>query len=232
MKIAVIGLGVLGKTICKELFKNNVEVLAIDSDMEIINQALEYSTNAVKFDATDTNALRKFNLQEYDYVIVCIGDNFEVNVLVTAELKELGVKRVISRASSQRNKKILQKIGADEVYIPENQFGKNLAHRLINNRIVDIVMLNKKYSIAEIITPKRFIGKRIMDLNLRRDFKVNVVTIRKSSEEDFILDREQPVVDHNLDVIELPTAETLLTGNEILVIVGANEDVALISKEN
>jgi len=231
MKVAVIGLGVFGQSVCRYLHQNGTEVMAIDQNMDIINEAVNFSTHAIKFDATNIEALKKFNIQDYDCVIVSIGENFQDNILVTSELKELGVKRIISRATSEINKKILFKIGADEVYIPEKNFGENLASKLTQKRIVEVVKLSSDFSIMEILTPRIFKGKTLQDLNLRKIYNINVVTIRKRSVPGET-DRNAPINIKEFDTVFLPSPDTLLDGNEVLVIVGKNRDVHAFAAED
>jgi len=230
MKVAVIGLGVFGESVCRYLHENGVEVMAIDHNMDIINEAISYSTHAIKFDATNIEALKKFNIHEYDCVIVSIGENFQDCILVTSELKELGVKRIISRATSEINRKILLKIGADEVFIPEKNFGENLASKLIQKRVVEVIKLSSDFSIMEIITPKMFKNKTLQDLNLRKIYNINVVTIRKRSVPGQ-LDRNAPLNIKELDSVFLPSPDTRLDGDEVLVIVGKNKDVHAFAAE-
>lgn len=230
MKIAVIGLGVFGESVCRYLHENGVEVMAIDHNMEIINEAVNYSSHAIKFDATNIEALRKFNIQDYDCVVVSIGENFQDCILVTSELKELGVKRIISRSTSEINKKILLKVGADEVFIPEKNFGETLAAKLVKKRVAEVIKLSSDFSIMEILTPKIFKNKTLQDLNLRKIYNINVVTIRRRSVPGEA-DRNLPLDIKEFDSVFLPSPDTKLDGTEVLVIVGKNRDVHAFASE-
>lgn len=239
MKVVVIGLGTFGIAVCKHLYRNGVEVLAMDLDMDEVNNATEYSTNAVKLDATSINALRKFKVFNYDVAVVAIGERFEDNVLVVSELKELGVPRVITKTTSKRMRQILYKIGADEVYIPEKEFGITLAKKIMQKNALELIPITDEYAILEIKVPPKFVGVTLKDLGLRKKYGINILVIRKQSDTNT---EELPDNDQQnkqeIDEIRarytemtMPTADTVLEGHEILLVLGKNPDLEKLAAE-
>ena len=153
-KFAVIGVGRYGATIARRLAEKGTQVFAFDPDEEKIENIKDDVAFAVTIDATDLRALSMQNLEELDAAVVAIGENFEATVLTCVHLLDLGVKRVIARASGDHQRLILGKIGVTEILTPENEVANVIAEKLLNPNIVSFLQLPDDHEIAEIRAPK------------------------------------------------------------------------------
>jgi trk system potassium uptake protein TrkA len=212
-KFAVIGLGHFGMALAKALSENGAEVIAIDKNMEAVEEVKDLVSVAVRLDSIDDAALRSQNLAEVDAAIVAIGENFEANLLTTVLLKRIGVKKVISRSGSQIEHQILDMVGTDMVISPEIDSGKRLAETLINPTIFDYVSLAENYIFAQVEAPKPFQGKKISELDIRKRYGVNVVAIKHS--EHMI-----PLIDPNYKI----------EAEDVLMVVGEKQKIEELSQ--
>lgn len=162
-KFAVIGLGQFGRSIALALAGRGAEVIAIDRDMSLVESVKEDVALAVALDATDEKALKSQNISEVDAAVVAIGEDFEARLLASVILLELKVKRIISRATSEKQKMILERIGVKEILSPEETVGKNVAETLIHPQLKNFFQLPDDFEIAEIKVPKRLIGKTMAE---------------------------------------------------------------------
>jgi trk system potassium uptake protein TrkA len=135
-RVLIVGLGVFGKAMAIQLFKANVDVIAIDKDLDLVDDVKDSVTMAVKMDATDEHALNTIDLNDVDIAMVTIGENFEANLLAAVTLKELGVKKVIARASKSIQKKIMLKAGVDLIITPEEIVAHILAQDFSNGTTI------------------------------------------------------------------------------------------------
>ncbi|MDE7395095.1 MAG: TrkA family potassium uptake protein, partial [Clostridiales bacterium] len=209
---AVIGLGRFGQALTKRLHAEGAEVLAIDSDMEIINEMERYCTQAVCADATDEAVLEKLGIRNLDVVIVCVASNIESSVFITLTCKQIGVPKVIAKALNERHSQALKKIGADMVIIPEEESGAKLAANLVAPNMIEILSLSNKFRIVEIRTPLKWQHKTLIQLNLRNTEKVSIVLIKRGEE-----------------IIATPGADCELLPEDILVIAGSYTDTKRLS---
>lgn len=175
---AVIGLGKFGMAAAQQLAEMDCEVLAVDKDMEIINLAANYVTSAICGDAREENVLKSLGIRNYDCVIVAVGDHLTDSILITLMLKEMGIKKIVCKARDNQHEKVLKKIGADMVIIPERDAGKKMAASLLSNKFVDLIDISDDYSIADCVVPKEWVGKSISELSVRRKYKVNIVAVK------------------------------------------------------
>lgn len=175
---AVIGMGRFGRAVAMQLFNLGHEVMAIDIDETLIQSVSDYVTDAVVCDAKDESVLRGVSIKNYDCVIVAIGSRMNDSILTTLLLKELGVKNVVCKANDINHKKILLKIGADSVIIPEYEMGIKYASQLVSKNIIDIIELSSEYAIAEFKVPVAWAGKTIAELDLRRKKNINIVAVK------------------------------------------------------
>jgi len=178
----VIGLGKFGSAVAKTLFEAGKEVLAIDYDEQIVQKAHEQkiATHVVAADASDKQALLNLDIgEDFKVGVVCIGDNMESSLLVTAILKELGVKKVIAKAISEIHGKILEKIGADQVVYPDEDAGIRLARLLTSSNVLEAINLLPDYSIVEVKASFKFKGKTLRQLAIRKNFGANVIAVKK-----------------------------------------------------
>lgn len=178
--VLLIGLGRFGRHIAKNLDEMNHQVMAIDMKEERVNEVLPYVTNAQIGDCTNENFLTTLGVRNFDVCIVAIGDNFQNSLETTSLLKELGAKLVVSRAARDVHAKFLLRNGADEVVYPEKQLAKWMAFRYTANNILDYIELGKDYSIFEVAMPKNWIGKTVGDVNVRKLYDINILSIKHS----------------------------------------------------
>ena len=176
--ILLISIGRFGKHIALQLNKLGHEVMAVDSNEERINSVLPFVTNAQIGDSTNADFLKSLGIGNYDVCIVTIGGDFQNSLETTSLLKELGAKKVISRAERDVQEKFLLRNGADEVVYPEKQLASWTAIRCTSDMILDYTELDDGYSIFEIETPESWINKTIVEINIRRKYNINVLAIR------------------------------------------------------
>ena len=203
----VIGLGKFGKSCAKELTDLNYEVLGVDENPRLVAEASSYLTHTVQADSTDEDFLKSIGVDNYDACIVAIGDNQESSVMITVLLKEHGAKKIIAKAQSELHAKILRKVGADQVVLPEYDMGKKLAHSLSHKNIYDLVDISSNYSIASITAPKEWVNKTLGELSPRDKYGVNIIAIESNSSEPNVF----------------PNASTVISKNDIVVVIGDNE---------
>jgi trk system potassium uptake protein TrkA len=180
---AVIGLGRFGSAVAKELAKGGADVLAIDINEENVSNIAEYVTHAVKADVTDADTMETLGIGNMDTVIVAVGRSMEASILATITAKELGVPYVIAKAQDEMHTKILAKVGADRVIIPEKESGIRIARTLINGNCLDFIELSDHVSMVEIPVRQEWIGKNLRELDLRRVYKVNVIAYEAKGKE-------------------------------------------------
>lgn len=190
---AVFGLGRYGRAVAKELVKNGMEVLAVDVDEAIVNAAIADLPYSKCADVTDIEVLKQLGVQNIDVVIVAMANNLEASVMTTMLCKELGVKMVIAKCSSEMNCKILTKVGADKAIFPEKESGIRLAKNLLSSGFVDIIELSKDASMVEIDVQPEWEGKNLMELNLRAKYSINVVAIIQNKKINTYIDPSLPL---------------------------------------
>ncbi|GAA0718330.1 TrkA family potassium uptake protein [Clostridium malenominatum] len=181
-QFVVIGLGRFGSSVAKTLYSLGNDVLAVDSNEDIVQNISDNVTHSVQLDATDEHSLKSLGISNFDVGVVTIGSDIQASVMATLIVKELGVKYIIAKANSELHAKVLYKIGADRVILPERDMGVRVAHNLVSANILDYIELSPEYNIAEIVTPKEWHGKSLEDLNLRAKYGINVVAIKRGNE--------------------------------------------------
>lgn len=205
----VIGLGRFGESVAKTLYSLGNDVLVIDKDEELVQDIADSVTHAVQMDATDENALRTLGLRNFDVAVVTIGSNIQASVMVTLIVKELGVKYIIAKGNSDLHAKVLYKIGADRVILPEKDMGVRVAHNLVSSSIIDYIELSPDYSIIEIEALPEWLGKGLRELKLRSSYGINVMAIKSDG-------------DINLS----PSADTIIEAGDVIVAIGSGEELA------
>ena len=176
----VIGLGEFGKSVAKTLYRNNATVLVIDAKENLIKQALNEGIieEAIILDATDEIALKKVVRDDFDTAFVSVGDNIQASILITLQLKELGVKNIICKAVNHTQEKVLYKIGATQVIFPEESMGEKVAYSVLRPTIIDYFKFAEDYFIYEVKVPKTYVGKSLMELNLRHKYEINILAVK------------------------------------------------------
>ena len=179
----IVGLGRFGSSIAKELCDLGNEVLAIDIRDERVQVIADQVTHAMMGDARDPEVLRSIGAGNFDCAVVAIGNDIGSSALMTMNLKELGVPRVVSKAHGEDHRKVLEKMGADLVVIPEQEMAERLAQNLSNTNIINFIELSSEYSIVERKVPQSWVGQSLIDLGVRAKFKLNVIAVRQPGEE-------------------------------------------------
>lgn len=207
-EFAVIGLGRFGGSICKTLSDQGMEVLAIDTDEEKVNEYASIASHAVVGDSTDEGVLKSLGIRNFDHVIVAIGDNIQASILTTLILKELGVKKITVKAQNDYHAKVLSKIGANFIVHPERDMGRRIANSMISNSVLDYLELSDEHSIVELVASKRMAGNTLIDLDIRAKYGINIVAIKR-----------------NQDIIVSPQASESIKQDDILIVIGADVNI-------
>ena len=190
---AVFRLGRYGRAVAKELVSNGAEVLAVDIDEEKVNEAITEIPFCKCADVTDPEVLKQLGISNIDVVIISMATNLEASVMATMLCKEMGVKTVISKCSSEMNCKILGKIGADKVIFPEWESGTRLAKNLLSSGLVDILEISADVSMVELAVRPEWENKSLLELNLRRKYSINIVAIIENGKVNVKIDPEKPL---------------------------------------
>ena len=203
--IGILGLGVFGTTIAKTLHKYDCHIIAVDNHEQQINQLESILTRGVVGDITDRSLLRAAGIQNCDAVVVATGTNLESSVLAVMHSKTLGVPKVIAKVKGTTAKEILLRIGADKVISPEKETGISLAKHLIHRNITSVFELGGNVSIVEFRPPKKWIGKTLAELQLRQNYKMNIIGYRCGENQELNI---QLTPDYVFNEDELITAVT------------------------
>ncbi len=207
-QFVVVGLGRFGASVATTLAENGHEVLAIDRDPEKVQAISADVTHAVEADATDEEALKTLGVRNFDVAVVSIGDNVSANILCTLILKELNLPYVIVKAPDTLHGKVLTKVGADRVVYPERDMGSRIAQNLISSNVLDYIEFAPEYGVIEILASEKMTGKTLKELELRANFDVNVMAIKRG---------EQLYISPGAD-------DKILEGDK-LVLMGKNENL-------
>ena len=176
---AVFGLGRYGIAVARELVNNGMEVIAVDIDEKIVNAAADELPICKCADITDPDVIQQLGISNADVVIIAMANSLESSVMAVTLCKEVGVKTVIAKSANEMHQKILTRVGADKVVFPENESGIRLAKNLLSSGFVDMVSLAKNVSIIELDIKAEWVGKNLIELNLRKKYSINVVALRK-----------------------------------------------------
>lgn len=225
-KYIIIGLGVFGRALAEDLINKGAEVIAVDKDMELVEEIRDLVTYSVCLDSTDEKALDSIGLNGVDVGIVCIGEDFEANLLTSVLLKQKGVKKVISRASGPLHIKIFKAVGIDQIITPGVEAAEKLANSLVHKGLMDINYISETTAAAKIHVPSSFAGKTLGKLNLRARFGINVVAIHRIVE----VDGKDGPVSQEKAISNIPGADTIVEANDILVVIGETEDIDKVMK--
>jgi trk system potassium uptake protein TrkA len=212
-RVVVIGLGIFGFNIVRELYENGFEVIAIDKNKEAIQRVRDCSTKAILADGMDKEIMEAVGIQEDDITIVSFGEDLAAATLITLHLRQMKVKTIIVKAPNEEHKLILEKVGATDVMIPEKEIAHKVAKSLISPNVIDFLPLSDDYMIVEMAPPNSFLGKTLAELQLRSRYHIDVIAIK-----DIVSDKFQMV----------PSANFVIKDGEILVLVGKEKDIQQI----
>ena len=201
--VLLIGLGRFGKHIAEELYKLNIEVMAVDRREELVNEILPFVTEAQIGDSTNAEFLSSLGVSDYDVCIVTIADDFQSSLETTSLLKELGAKLVVSRADRDVQEKFLLRNGADAVAYPEKQIAKWVAVTYTAEKILDYIELDDEQAIFEVVIPKEWIGKSVIELDIRKKYEINIIAVKQNGKLNAAV-----------------TPDTVLTEDKTLLVIG------------
>lgn len=209
-EFAVIGLGRFGRNVAKTLEQNGHHVLGIDENEELVQEIAPFLTQAVILDSTNMEALKAVDIMSFDTVIVAIGTNFEANIMTTVSLKELGVKRVICKAPTVQQEKILLRVGADKVVMPERESAVRLAETLHTPGMLEQFKLgaDTDYTVAEFTVPPGLCNQTMEQSDIRGRLGINVLVIKRGE-----------------DVIVNPGGDVILRSGDVLVMLGHADEI-------
>ena len=190
---AVFGLGRYGIAVARELVSNGVEVIAVDSDERVVNAAAGELPICKCADITDPDVIHQLGISNVDVVIIAMANNLEASVMAVTLCKEIGVKTVIAKCANEMHQKILGRVGADKVVFPENESGIRLARNLLSSGFVDMVSLARNVSMIELDVRKEWVGKNLIQLNLRKKYSINVVALRREDMVSVDIDPNAPL---------------------------------------
>ncbi|WP_069997322.1 potassium channel family protein [Cellulosilyticum sp. I15G10I2] len=205
-QFVVFGLGRFGASVALTLSEAGYEVMAVDTSEEKVQEISAFVTHAVQADAIDMDTLRSLGIRNFDVGIVAIGKDIQSSIMITLLLKEIGLPYVVAKASTEVHQKVLQKLGADRIILPEHEMGKRIAANLIAGSIIDYIELSPDYSIMEMAILPEWSNSTIKDLNVRGKYGINIIA-----------------VEHKGGINVSPEPDYVLSPEDILVVVGDNK---------
>lgn len=205
--VLIIGAGQFGTHIAKRMEELRCEVMAVDINEDCINEIMPYVTNAKIGDGTNEEFLRTLGVNDYDVCFVTLGYHFQSSLETTSLLSELGAKKVISRATNDVQKKFLLRNGADEVVYPEKQTAFRIATKYAYDNILDFFHLDNDYYIYELKVPRDWYGKSLLQIDIRKKYRINILTIKRSSE------------------VLIPSANTVIQPDDVAFVLGELHDI-------
>lgn len=207
----VIGLGRFGSAIARELCELGHQVLAMDTNRELVQNIADDVTHAVVGDGRDPSVLEALGVKDYDCAVVAIGSDVGSSALITMRLKELAVPQVVCKAQSHVHQRLLEKVGADRVVFPEHEMGIKVAQGLAHSNIINFIELSPEYGIVEIDLPNGWAGKTIRDLDVRAKYEVNVIAVRRGQ-----------------DINVAPGAQCVLFAGDKLMVIGRDANISAL----
>lgn len=211
----ILGAGKFGLSIAMQLQALDQEVMVVDRDPKVIARVANDIKFALEGDATQEAMLQEIGARNFDVVIVSIGDDIQASIMTTILLKELGCKHIICKAESDLHAKVLEKIGANRVVIPEQAMGRRIAHNLVNKNILDFINLSDKYAIVEMPVRPEWIGKSVIDLALRQNHGLNIVGLKRGS-----------IFSINI------SPDLVLQANDIILVIGENDSIERVGQSD
>lgn len=227
MKYIVIGLGNFGASLAEKLTNMGNEVIGVDNQITKIEALKDKITHAICLDSTDANAVTNLPLKDTDIVIVAIGEDKGALILATALMKQLKVKRLISRAVSPLQQMVLEAMGVDEIIHPEEETAERWSKKLNLHGVVDSFELTGHFSIVEVKVPEKYYGRTLQEIGLRREYNIIVLTTIKVEDEE----NELGVAMKNAEVQGVASSQTVLNKGDVMVLYGNNRDIKRLLAE-
>ena len=209
----VIGLGLFGAEVARQLCQQGCEVLAMDIRADLVQQVAEDVTHAVVGDGRDKDVLKALGAGNFDCAIIAIGDDLAASVLTIMNLTGLKVPYIVCKAHDETHRQVLEKLGADRVVIPEYEFAGKLARSLSSHNVLDYIELSPDYGILEVPAPSRWIGKSIKELNVRAKLGVNIIAVEGGGGTNVA-----------------PGADYVIKSGDIIVVLGDNKALEAVQK--
>ena len=226
-QIAVIGLGALGASLARALTNRGVMVVAIDANADLVQDIKDEVAVAMCLDGTDEKSLRDAISHDIDVAVVCIGTNVQANLLAVALLKKLGVRSIYARATTPLQERILRAMDVENIINVEERTGTMLADSLVSPDLESVMPLASGHSIAQVHIPHAWIGRTLRELDLRRQYRVNVVAIKRLVAD--VDDEGERYM--RAEINDVPRPDDTLVEGDIMVLVGSNEDIRTIAEE-
>ena len=209
----VIGLGRFGSAIARQLCSLGAEVLALDVRSELVQQVANEVTHAVVGDAQDKEVLRALGVRNFDCAIIAIGDDLAASVLTTMNLKELGVPYIVCKAHDETHRRVLERLGANRVLIPEQEHAKRFARSLVRHNVLDYIELSEEYGILEVPAPAGWLGKTLKELNVRAKLGINIIAVENEGKTNVS-----------------PAADYRISQGDVMVVLGDNVALERVQK--
>ena len=209
----VIGLGLFGQALARQLCKLGAEVLAMDVRSDLVQLVANDVTHAVVGDAQDKDVLRALGVRDMDCAIIAIGDDLAASVLITMNLQELGIPYIVCKAHDETHRRVLEKLGVHRVVIPEQENAQRLGRSLHSHNVLEYIELSEDYGILEVPAPKSWVGKTLKGLNVRAKHSVNIIAVEGET-----------------GVNVSPPADYEIQEKDILVVLGDNYSLEAVQK--
>lgn len=209
----VIGLGLFGQALARQLCSLGAEVLAMDVRSDLVQQVANDVTHAVVGDAQDKEVLRALGVRDMDCAIIAIGDDLAASVLITMNLQELEVPYIVCKAHDETHRRVLEKLGVQRVVIPEQENAQRLGRSLHSHNVLDYIELSEDYGILEVPAPKSWIGKTLKELNIRAKLGVNIIAVESGKTTNVS-----------------PSADYQIQAGDIMVVLGDNYSLEAVQK--
>ena len=209
----IIGLGLFGEALARSLCKLGAEVLAMDIRSDLVQMVAGDVTHAVVGDGQDKEVLRALGAADFDCAVIAIGDDLAASVLTVMNLQELGVKEIICKAHDETHRRVLERLGANKVLIPELEHAQRVARSLVRHNVLDYIELSEEYGILDVPAPKSWIGKTLKELNVRAKLGVNIIAVESGKKTNVS-----------------PSADYLIREGDIMVVLGDTYSLEAVQK--
>ncbi|HOV90216.1 MAG TPA: TrkA family potassium uptake protein [Syntrophorhabdaceae bacterium] len=208
-RVIVIGLGIFGYNIVKNLFEAGIDVIAIDNNKDAVQQARDCSSKAILGDGTDKNLFEAIGIKEDDIVIVSFGEDLAASTLTTLHLKQMKVKNIIVKAPNEEHKLVLEKVGATEVIIPEKEMAAKVSKSIVAPNLIDYIPISEEFMICEVAPLDNFIGKSLREVRMRSNYGVDVIAIK----------------DTLTDKVYMVNPDYRMKDSDVLVVIGKTQNI-------